>query len=116
MKERALETASNVQQASGEAVVLDTTGTGIPTVETHDGDSWQALARDAINHGKDLLKVTTELDAKYDAALAELSRVQAQRDALAEACRMVVRRWDDARLDDSDMDALRAALSTGGGK
>lgn len=28
--------ASNVQQASGEAVVLDTTGTGIPTVETHD--------------------------------------------------------------------------------
>lgn len=77
--------ASNVQQASGEAVVLDTTGTGIPTVETHDGDSpnWQTMCRTAMAQADAYRDLVEDWKRLYHATKAE-------RDALLAACRACV--------------------------
>jgi len=118
MKERALETASNVQQASGEAVVLDTTGTGIPTVETHDGDSpnWQTMCRTAMAQADAYRDLVEDWKRLYHAT-------KSQRDALAEAlrdCEMLVEQQAERYPGDRDEAArlakVRSALSTGGGK
>lgn len=89
--DRFFDAAANLMNAAAFAargpsvLVLDTTGTGIPTVETHDGDSpnWQTMCRTAMAQADAYRDLVEDWKRLYHATKAE-------RDALLAACRACV--------------------------